>query len=59
MHPSQPSIGLTYNHEKSGLTTMNQTQQSTRPSANGKKVIKTIPLRSPNSINRGMQGKVN
>ena len=56
MHPSQSNIGISQqfqqNFNEKSLNSTNQTQQSNRPSFSGKKAIKTIPVRSPHSLNR-------
>ena len=55
MHPSQSNIGVSnqYSSDKPNVNSMSLTQQN-RPTASGKKVIKTIPMRSPHSLNRQM-----
>ena len=55
-HPSQPNIVISQPFSHVGPdrspAVLNSTAQSGRPSMSGKKQIKTIPVRSPQSLNR-------
>ena len=52
-HPSQSKIGVQKQYSSDSQSNSMSMTSHGRLMANGKKQIKTIPMRSPNSFNRG------